>query len=337
VAEPASGAGPSRSSCPAPPLLPILIGPTASGKTALALAVAERLDAEILSADSRQAYGALAVATAAPTAAEQARVPHHLVGHLALNEESSAGRFAREARAVLGLPAQGSAAPAAPGRLPFLMVGGSLFYIRAFLDPVDPRLAAVDAQRAQVKALGTRLGAEGLRRHLLELDPGAAWIPAADRAKVERYLEISLAAGAPASQVLREWLLPRPVRPLLAALTAPADWLAERIRARSWRLLHGGMIGEIAAALAAGAAPEGNALKSVGVAEVQAYLAGQIDLPRCHDLLVRRTRRYAKKQLTWIRGLGLREPLLLLDARRPLDELADEVCAAIAAAEEGAS
>lgn len=322
----------------ATPLLPILIGPTASGKTAVALAVAERLGLGIVGADSRQVYAGLAVSTAAPTAEERARAPHHLVGHVPLDEDYSAGRFSREARAALGLPPEdGEAAAGGPLRLaPALLAGGSGFYVRSFLDPVDPRLAAAEERRAEVKALGAELGDEGLKARLLELDPEAEWIPAADRAKVERYLEISLAAGLPASRALREWIRPRPVKALLFALVAPPVWLADRIRARSWRMLKGGMLEEIAAALAAGVPEDGNALKSVGVAEVRDHLEGRIDLPRCHDLLVRRTRRYAKKQLTWIRGLGMREEIAVLDARRPVEELAAALVDGVRAAlEEG--
>lgn len=320
------------------PLLPILVGPTAGGKTALALAVAERLGLEIVGADSRQVYAGLSIATAAPEPAELARVRHHLVGHVPLAEPYSAGRFAREARVALGLPPVeedrlAEAETGAPGTA--LLVGGSLFYIRAFLDPVDPRLAAAEERRAEVRALGDELSPEALKARLVALDPEAAWIPVGDRSKIERYLEIGLASGLPPSRALREWVRPRPVEARIFALVAPPAWLADRIRARSWRMLHKGMLAEIQAALAAGIPQDGNALKSVGVAEVREHLEGNIDLPRCHDLLVRRTRRYAKKQLTWIRGLAMREPIQLLDARRPLDELVEEVVAGIGQAREG--
>jgi len=316
------------------PLLPVILGPTASGKTALAVAVAERLGLEVVGLDSRQVYAGLEVATAAPTAAERARVPHRLAGHVGLVEAYSAGRWCREARAVLGLPPADAAAaaepPAGPLELaPGLLAGGSGFYLRAFLDPVDPRLAAAAGRRAEVKALGAALGPEGLKARLVELDPAAAWIPAADRAKVERHLEICLAAGMPARRALRGLVLPRPVAALLVALEAPPAWIDARVRARGWRMLHHGMVDEIRAALAAGAPVDGHALSSVGAADVQAYLAGEIDLVRCHERLARGTRRYAKKQRTWIRGLGLQEELLRLDARRPPAELADEVVAAV--------
>jgi tRNA dimethylallyltransferase len=310
----------------APPILPILTGPTASGKTALAIEVASRLGMEILSADSRQVYRGLEVATAAPSPEELASVRHHLISHVSPFEEYSAGRFCRETRAVLGLPEEGaSPGSGLPGRLPYLVCGGSGFYLRAFLDPVHPALGSRPELREKVKALGRELGDDGLKAELLSLDPEAEWIPAADRTKIERYLEISLASGMPASRAMRELVLPRPVTPRIFALHAPISWLGSRIRKRAWWMLRHGMVEEIRQALEAGVSPDGNALKSVGVKEVRQLLEGRADLPFCQELLARSTRQYAKKQLTWIRSMAIKEELVLLDATRPMDVLVTQI------------
>lgn len=307
------------------PILPVLTGPTACGKTELALRAAEERGWAIVGADSRQAYAGLEVATAAPDPAQRARVPHHLVGHLGLFEEASAGRFAREARKVLGLPADGPGDGG--GRLPFLVCGGSGFYLHALLNPVDGSLRADPHWRAAVLDLEEERGPAGLRAELLARDPQAAWIAPADRVKLRRYLELCLATGEPATEVLRRRLRPRPVQARLVVLAAAVDWLDGRIARRSRTMLEAGMVEEVAAALAAGAPRDGHALRSVGVDEVEALLQGRLDLDGCAAALTVKTRQLARRQRTWLRGLGEREPVLVLDAARPLEELVEEALA----------
>ena len=316
-----------------PPLLPILAGPTASGKSALALRVAQELGLEIIGADSRQVYAALALTTAAPSAAELAQVRHHLVGHLDLRQPYSAGRFAQDARELLRLR------EAPRPFLPFLVCGGSGFYLRPLLDPVDADLRVDPALRERVRALAESLSPDEYRAEVLADDPEAAWIPAGDRHRLRRYHEIRLATGEPASRVLRERVLPRPLHPLIAVLEAPLDWLEGRIRARARAMLEEGMVEEVRRALAA-APREAAGLGVLGVAEVEGLLAGRLDAAACVEQLTLRTRQLARRQLTWLRGLERREALRRLDARRPVAELADELCGwwrqARTEAEEGA-
>ncbi len=336
------------------PLLPILTGATAAGKTALAIELAERLDLEIISADSRQVYADLPVSTAAPTPEERERVKHHLVGFLPLEEDYSAGRFVADARGVLGLPEPELDSPAVKDRDPdppsgesqavaanagegplmqaplrpprFLLCGGSGFYIRAFLDPVHPSLGATPRQRGEVKRQSAELSGEELKARLLELDPESHWIPAADRSKLERYIEISLATGMPASRAMRELRLPRPVVPVVFALDCGLNWLGPRIRKRAWRMLRHGMLDEVRRALDRGLPAGCNALRSVGVEEAAAHLRGEIDLPRCHELVSRKTRQYARKQITWSRGLPRVE---FLDPRLESAELVERMAVSI--------
>jgi tRNA dimethylallyltransferase len=299
------------------PILPILTGPTGSGKTELAIAFAERHGLEIISADSRQVYQGLEVATAAPDTDQLARVPHHLISNVPLSEDYHAGRFCRDVKALLGTEESGSPR--------FMMCGGSGFYLHAFLNPVDPSLAPSSAHREEVRTMGDSLTPEAFKAELLARDPEAAWIPVGDRSKIGRYLEICLATGDPASLAMRERLLPRPVRPVYFAMHPLLTWLTPFLRKRAWWMLRHGMVDEIAAALEQGITPDSNALKSVGVREVSELIARKIDLPFCHNRLTSSTRRYAKKQLTWIRGQAIKETMLFLDPGHEQEVLLDRM------------
>ena len=298
-----------------PPVL-ILFGPTASGKSALAMELARRLGVGIAGVDSRQVYGDLAVATAAPTQEDMRQVPHRLVGHVPLEEDYTAGRFVRECRALLDLERHDGETR------PWLLCGGSGFYVKALRDPVSPALRADPGLRRELRERHARLDGEALRQELLALDPQAAWISAQDRAKLERYLEICVATGMPATRAQLELALPRPLRPFLVALEPSLPWLEERILARSRRMLEEGMVEEIRLALERGLSVQGNALRSVGVAEVVDLLAGREDLDSCARRLALHTRQLAKRQLTWQHGVERRETVVVLPAHLPLDELA---------------
>jgi len=301
-----------------PPLL-IITGPTASGKSALALVLAQELGLGVAGADSRQVYAGLGVATAAPSVEDMAQVPHRLVGHVPMAEDYTAGRFVRECRALLELERPD------PAPRPWLLCGGSGFYLRALMDPVSPALRADPRLRRELRERHAAMDGQALREELLKWDPAAAWIAPADRAKLERYLEISVATGQPATRAMVELALPRPVRPLLVALDPSLPWLEERIQRRSRAMLEEGMVEEISAALQAGLSPTCNALRSVGVEEVVALLEGRLDREACAALLSLHTRQLAKRQLTWQRGLARREAVLELPAHLDLGSLADRV------------
>lgn len=298
------------------PFLPILSGPTASGKSSLALAVAEELGLEILNADSRQLFRGLEVATAAPDAGMRARVMHHLVGCVDPREEFSAGEFCRRSRELV-------CRPDGPG---FLMAGGSVFYIRAFLDPVAEQIGATAELRAQVVELERREGPPGLRRELLARDPEAHWIALADSAKLRRYLEICLATGLPASRALRELRQPCPVRPALFVLDTPLAVLTRRIRARLHTMLDSGMVEEVRALLDAGIPETSQSLSSVGVADILEFIRGRIRRDELEERIFRNTRRYARKQLTWFRALVREGRARVLDHQLDEASLCRELC-----------
>jgi tRNA dimethylallyltransferase len=271
----------------------LLTGPTASGKSALALALAERFDAEIVGADSRQIYAGMPIGTAAPSPAELARVPHHLVGFLDPRERYSAARFVIDAmRALDAIEARGRRA---------IVVGGTGFYIRALtggvaLSPAyDPAVRERLAHEARIHSPGV------LAEWLAALAPHrAAAIAPNDPYRVARALEIALAArsGAvrddvPEAADLRARHIP--FRKLY--LDLPPDDLAVRIDARVDAMLAAGLVDE-AERIGADAV----AADAVGYREALAYLAGWSTRAELRAHLARNTRRYAKRQATWFRS-----------------------------------
>ena len=270
----------------------ILAGPTASGKTELAIALAERFDAEIVGADSRQIYRGMPIGTAAPTAAQRARVPHHLIEFLDPHERYSAARFVLDARRAID-------AIAARGRRA-IVAGGTGFYLRALAGDV-----ALDA--AYDPSVRTRLAAEArihppevLAEWLAALAPArAAAIAPNDPYRVTRALEVALAGrGTPLAQ--REPL------PTLRASGVPfvklllqtdPGVLAERIERRVDGMLAAGLVAE-----AERVGSDAVAADAVGYREALAYVAGWSTAAELRTQLIRATRRYAKRQATWFRS-----------------------------------
>ena len=268
----------------------ILSGPTASGKTALALALAEEFDAEIVGADSRQIYRDMAIGTAAPTAAERARVPHHLIAVLDPHERYSAARFVVDARAAIdAIRARGRRA---------IVVGGTGFYLRALAGDVELD-AAYDGELRERLAREARTHApDVLAEWLASIDPARArTIDPHDPYRVVRALEVVLAGRAPAP--------PRRALPTLRAGAIPFAklWLevepaeiSARIERRVDAMLAAGLVAE-AERIGLGAV----AADAVGYREALAYASGWSTAAELRAQLIRFTRRYAKRQATWFR------------------------------------
>ncbi len=293
----------------------IVSGPTASGKTQVALRLAERLDAEIVGADSRQVYAGMQIGTAAPDAGERARAPHHLVGFLDPHERYSAARFVEDALAAI-------AAIHARGRMA-LVVGGTGFYVRALCG--DVALAGVhdSALRARLAAEARLHPVPVLHAWLAALAPlRAAAISPNDPYRITRALEVALAERAvPAAETA---LPARSLRSLgipfvKAWLEIGEAELERRIAARVERMLAGGFLEE-----AERIGPGAVAADAVGYPQAFAYLAGWSSEPELRAALLRATRRYAKRQRTWF----AKEPGLVrvaaADAERDLEALARE-------------
>ena len=262
-----------------------LTGPTASGKSAVAVLLAERLGGEIVNADAFQLYEGMDLLTAKPGPAELARVPHHLYSVLPAGELCDAQRYRELALPVL-------AAIAARGRTP-LVVGGSGLYLKALshglaeLPPADPALRA--------ELAGWTL--EAKRSKLLELDPDAAGnVPLANPRYVERALEICLLTGQPQSQLRQTFAQ---VQPLGSGVTLdlPRAELHERIHRRLQAMVDAGLLDEVRALPEIGP----TAARAIGLRELRAHLAGELSLEEALAEMEAATRRYAKRQLTWFR------------------------------------
>lgn len=290
-----------------------LAGPTASGKTALSLAVAERLGGEIVSMDSRQVYRGMDVGTAKASPAEQARVPHHGLDLVDPGQSYSAGRFAREARSWIG-------AIEARGRLP-LLVGGTGFFLRALLEPVFAEPPMDGPRRDALRAWLAAQPRDRLEAWTARLDPERAPLAAVGGPqRLSRTLEVALLTG----RALSAWhrTAPpdgEPIRALVVVLQVPREELDRRIGARVVRMMEEGLVGEVASLLAAGYAPTAPGMTGVGYREVIAHLRGESTLEETMEAVAVRTRQYARRQLTWFRN-QLPSGAVALDATRPLEE-----------------
>lgn len=274
------------------PTVALIAGPTASGKSALALALAEKHRGTVINADSMQVYADLRILTARPTPDEEARVPHRLFGHIDGADAYSAARWAAEARAAI-------AEARADGRLPIL-VGGTGLYLRTLLDGIAP-VPEIDPQiRRAVRALPVGEA----HAALAEADPAAAArLAPADTLRVARALEVVRSTG----RTLAAWQAERvggigaSIRLVPLILLPDRDWLGARIDRRFADMVDQGR--EEAAALLARTdlPPDAPLLRAIGVPELRALLAGDIDTGQAVAAGALASRQYAKRQYTWFR------------------------------------
>jgi tRNA dimethylallyltransferase len=287
------------------PRIACLVGPTASGKSALAMEVAERLGAEIVSADSRQLYRGLDIGTAKPTPAERARVPHHCLDLADAGVVFDAAHFRSAASEAI-------ADAVARGR-PVLVVGGTGLYVRVLLrglcaaPPRAPALRAALLQRLAVH------GPAAMHRGLATIDAEAARrISPRDGVRLVRALEVALATGTPLSAwQARHAFGESPYDALIVGLSRPTPELDRRIAARAEAMLAAGFLDEVRALRARGLSPDLPALRAVGYREMLACLEGRMEEAAALAATVRATRQFAKRQRTWFRreaGIRWRHP-----------------------------
>jgi len=275
----------------------LIAGPTASGKSALALALAEKLGGTIVDADSMQVYRDLRVITARPSPEEEARVPHRLYGHVDARENYSVGRWCRDVGAALAeIGAQGRVA---------ILVGGTGLYFKALtsgLAAVPPIPAYI---RERVRGRLASEGAAALHAELGRLDPVTAQrLMVNDRSRISRALEVVLATGRSLSDWHREGL-PALVESADAAkvfLTCERKQLVARIEKRFAAMLEAGALEEVRALRLRKLDPTLPAMKAHGVPWLIRHLNGEISLDEAAAGAIMDTRRYAKRQLTWFRN-----------------------------------
>lgn len=272
----------------------LIAGPTASGKSALALAVARALGGAVVNADSMQVYRELRILTARPTPEEEAAAPHRLYGHVPVAESYSAGRYLREARAALaGLRRAGS--------LP-VIVGGTGLYFRALTEGIAPVPPVPDAVRAQARADREAMGAEAFFARLAAADPAtSAELRPSDAQRATRAWEVLQATGRPLAAWRAEAGEPPALGPDAVRIVLWPDrtWLATRQEARYDAMLAAGALDEVRAL--AGRAISPSALKAHGVRELLAVAAGTMFAEAARAAVLTAMRQYAKRQMTWAR------------------------------------
>ena len=269
----------------------VVTGPTASGKTAAAINLAESLGCEIISADSRQIYRHIPITTACPTPEELARVPHHLVQSLELTDYYSAACFEQDAlRLIADMESRGLDQ--------VVVCGGSMMYINALLVGLDELPTISESVRAETLDFFQREGIEGVRRELQRLDP--AYLAQADpnnHRRLVHALEIIRQSGSPVSALRTGRRKQRPFRVKLSVLEPPRAELFDRINRRVEKMVADGMVDE---ARSVYPLRNLNSLNTVGFKELFAYFDGVWDLPTAIARIQKNTRVYAKKQLTYL-------------------------------------
>jgi tRNA dimethylallyltransferase len=297
---------------PGIPLL-VLVGPTATGKTRLSVALAEYLrtqnfQMEAVSADSRQIYLGMDIATAKPTALERARLAHHLLDLVKPDESYTLAEYQEDADAAVR-------AIWSRGRLP-LLVGGTGLYVRAVVDGLAiPAVAPNPALRSELEAVAREQGTAALHARLTGLDPVAAGrIDVHNPRRLIRALEVCLLSGRPISE--QQGTRPTPYQPLILGLTMDRPALYQQADRRIDRMLKLGLVEETRRLVAAGYAWELPSMSSLGYREIGAYLREEMSLPAAVASFKLATHNYIRRQLTWFRSS---ERIHWLDASAPGD------------------
>ena len=293
--------------------VPVLVGPTAIGKTAVAVALAAHWPLEVISADSRQVYRRLDIGTAKPTRKERARAPPHGLDLVEPGARYSAGHFARDGVRWLNEIRD-------RGNLP-VVVGGTGLYIRALAEGLfaEPPLDAI--KRRSLDAWTARLEPIELLRWAARLDPS---FRGGGRQRAARAIEVALLSGRPLSYWQRAARAQGSLDPWYIVLTLPRPVLHQRIARRAEEMVRRGLIEEVAAVLAEGHGPHTPGLDGIGVREAVEYLHGVRTRESVAEAIAVGSRQYAKRQQTWFRH-QLVGNVVTLDATRSPEKLAVEI------------
>lgn len=277
--------------------IPVLVGPTGVGKTAVGIELARRFGAEIISADSRQIYRYMDIGTAKPTAEEQAAAPHHLIDVVDPDVRFSAGEYGRLAREAIQ--------EIATREVPALVVGGAGLYIKALAGGMFDAPEIPPAVRQRLVDEYRSASTDALHGRLSAVDPAsAARIHANDRQRIVRALEVHDATG----ETLTSWF-EKPVRSRsrgtrLVGLRRDRAALYGRIDARVEKMIESGLEEEVRGLMVRGFGPGTHAMSTFGYAEMLQCIEGELELKDAVSLIQQRSRQYAKRQLTWFRQTG---------------------------------
>jgi len=297
----------------------VLIGPTATGKSAVGLAVAEQIGGEIVGCDSLQVYRGFCVGTAKPTPAERERVPHHLVDFVDPRRGFSLAEFVRLAEAAI-LEITGR------GKVP-LIVGGTGMYLRGLLRGIVPAPPGDRALRERLRRIGRSRGSEWLHRYLARLDPESARrLPVADVQRIVRAIDLARSSDRTWSERLQEhgtWGARNDRYPCLKfGLDMDRRQLVRQVEERVEGFFENGLVEEVRGLLRQGVPADANAFKAIGYREVLAAISQGRDPDRTREEVKRSTRRYVKRQRTWLRN----EPgLRWLGAAEEPQRIADRI------------
>ena len=285
----------SRGSLGEGPLIAV-VGVTASGKSRLALEIAERFGGEILNADAMQVFRYLDIGTAKPSADDQARIPHHLIDLIDPDESYSAARYLADgSRAIAGIRSR--------GHVP-IMCGGTGLYFKALLRGIAPVPAVPAAVRGAVREMAQREGLAACYAELVRVDPHAAQrIHAHDNSRILRALEVFRATGRPLTEFQQQVPFGKPPANLLCV---GMQWQREELRARITgrveAMLAAGWIGEVERIRGMGYPLTLKPLQAIGYREIGELLAGRLPRAELAPLIATKTRQYAKRQGTWFRN-----------------------------------
>ncbi|MCR6665498.1 MAG: tRNA (adenosine(37)-N6)-dimethylallyltransferase MiaA [Methyloversatilis sp.] len=299
----------------------VLLGPTASGKTAAVARIARALPIELISVDSALVFRDMDIGTAKPSAEEQALCPHHLIDIVSPEEAYSAARFAADARRLIG-------DIQARGRIP-LLAGGTMLYIKALREGLSDLPEADAALRADIDARAAEQGWPALHAELARLDPdAAARLKPTDAQRVQRALEIVTLTGRPLAESYARREDDAPLPPMTVLSLEPSDraWLHRRIEQRFDQMLEQGLVDELRRLRAKYRLDAGMpSMRCVGYRQVWNFLEGDVDASTMRDTGIYATRQLAKRQITWLRSMQIDQRI---DCLR--DDAADAVMDAFA-------